>query len=216
MSVLGVAVLVAAVGLDRWRRDDRPSWWLWGGSGAAGLLLVALARVWPADAAWLLGMLAGAGFAWGRPVDRGAAAEGWWLVAVGVAAGAGAALVGPAALLGLVTAGGAAAWGREAGAGRLAAPRLLQARPRPYRIHVLVCVDGPCQRAGAASVRAALARDPRFRVGARVRVTASGCLGRCRDGPICWVEPAGTLKAHVEPTTLDELLTTPVVREGPA
>ncbi len=115
-------------------------------------LLVALARVWPGAAAWVLRVLAGAGFVWGRPVDQGTAAEGWWLAAVGL----------------------------------------------------------------AAAVRAALARDPRFRAGAGVRVTASGCLGRCRDGPICWVEPAGTLRAHVEPTTLDELLTTSMVREGPA
>lgn len=216
MTALAVAMLAAAIGFARWRREDRPRWTQWAGAGAGGLAAAAAAWVWPAAAAGSLGILVGAGLAWGRPVDRSVRAEGVWLVAVAVAAGAGAALVGPVMLAGLGVGGAAAAWVREAGAGRLTAPPALQGRPRPYRLHVLVCVDGPCQRAGAAEVRAAMAKDPRFRAGAGVRVTASGCLGRCADGPICWIEPAGTLRAHVERSSLDDLLATSVAREGPA
>lgn len=83
-------------------------------------------------------------------------------------------------------------------------PRLR--RVRPYRSHVLICVDGPCRLRGALAVRDAIENDPRFRVSAGVRVTPCACLGHCHQGPVIWVEPAGTLHLRVEPSRVAEVL----------
>lgn len=216
LALLGILAAGAAGGLLHWRREDRPriAWWV--SAAVAGLVAGGLALRFPAAAPQAGGLLAGAGLAWWRPASRRARGEWVWLAVAAAAAGAAAALVGLAALGALAGGGGAAMLLRERQAGRLAAPALPARRVRPHRVHVLVCVDRPCWDRGADALWPALRQDARFRIGAGVRVTAAGCLGRCGDGPICWLEPAGTWRTHVETGTRDDLLATPIEREGPA
>jgi (2Fe-2S) ferredoxin len=57
------------------------------------------------------------------------------------------------------------------------------------RAHVLVCVDGRCAVRGSQELHRALwqaMEDERlayYRTGGSVRMTSSGCLGACDDGP---------------------------------
>lgn len=117
------------------------------------------------------------------------------------------ALLGAAASFGLVLLLGRSDEGRPT-FGRFGA------RVKAYDRHLLVCVDGPCKAGGALRVREALSRDRRFRLANGVRVTPSGCLGYCRDGPIVWAEPEGTLYRHVEPSSLETLWSPAATPEG--
>jgi (2Fe-2S) ferredoxin len=59
----------------------------------------------------------------------------------------------------------------------------------PTCAHVLVCVDGRCAVRGSQELHRALWQamdDERlayYRTGGSVRMTSSGCLGACDDGP---------------------------------
>lgn len=133
--------------------------------------------------------------------------EAGWLVLTGV--GEGLLLYRLGVEAGLATVPGVAAgalalfwWDRPLMDNRNGSRR----RIGPYRSHVLVCVDGPCRLRGALGVRDAMQGDPRFRLSAGVRVTPCACLGHCRQGPVVWVEPAGTLHLNVEAPRVGEVL----------
>ncbi len=102
-----------------------------------------------------------------------------------------------------------------------AAARLAD-RALPHRLmhefpwHALACGGWRCWDRGARDLLLALRQDGRFRAAAAVPVIAAGCLGRRGDGPICWLEPAGTCRIRVETGKRDKLLATLIRREGAA
>lgn len=170
----------------------------------AGTALGVLAAPW-AGPDWELSAL-GWNFALGAALWRDLDPDwDWpWLLVAGLGGGyilyrggifalAGAAL----ALTAAAAVGRLGAWSAGSGNGL---------RVKPYRRHLLVCVDGPCRHRGALTLRQALGRDRRFRLGAGMRVTPSGCLGCCRDGPVVWAEPEGKLYRRVEASFLEPLL----------
>lgn len=129
------------------------------------------------------------------------------LLALAVYSGGAVSLVGTAA-------GVAAAWGiARRGGGRGTFGRR-GARVKAYRQHLLVCVDGPCKGTGALPLYEAMRRERRLRLANGVRVTPCGCLGYCREGPIVWAEPEGTLYRRVEPSSLETLWSPVATSEG--
>lgn len=154
---------------------------------------------------WLVGTVFGIGILAWRDLDQ--RFETPWLLITGI--GGGLLVYG----LGLRIVPGVAGgllmvWGALAVWDRPLAGDAMQVtgKVRPYRRHILVCYDGPCQVRGAKEVREALARDSRFKVSVGVRVTATSCLGYCRQGPVCWGEPEGTLYTDVEAPAIARLL----------
>lgn len=117
------------------------------------------------------------------------------------------ALLGAAAALGLVL-----TLGRRGSPG--GARGRFGVRVKAYDRHLLVCVDRPCKEAGALALHTAIGHDRRFRLANGVRVTPSGCLGYCQEGPIVWAEPEGTLYRHVEASSLDTLWPPAATRKG--
>jgi (2Fe-2S) ferredoxin len=197
LSLSAGALLAAAAPLSR-RREAPPGLWALAAVAVAG---AAAAWRWTFLAPWALG--------WGF----GAAAVGWrdrdpswewpWLGACGLGGGwvlyRGGWMAAIAALAAAAAGAAAAHWGETpVGTGRRGV--------KVYRRHLLVCVDKPCRERGSLAVRQAMARDRRFRVAQGIRVTPSGCLGCCGEGPIVWAEPEGKLYRRVEPTSLERLV----------
>jgi hypothetical protein len=204
-SVLAAAVIAAAA-MWMWHRGEAPPHRVWISAAAAAVAVAG----WGAATAGApaVGLLVAAAAMWSRPVGRGERAEWLWLLVTSGVWGLAVFFAGALVLPGLIVGVAGAWWVREAASGRLRGGDLLPTlRVHSYRCHVLVCVDKPCLARGAEAVRAALRADPRFRPSAGVRVTPSGCLGHCAEGPICWTEPEGTLARRVEPRRLDDLLT---------
>jgi (2Fe-2S) ferredoxin len=180
-----------------------------GGDVSSGLWVLAAVSVVVAAAAWRWAFLA----PWALGCSFGTAAVGWrdwgptwewpWLAAVGLGGGwvvyRGGWMAAVAAMAAAAAGATAVRWGESpAGAGRFGV--------KAYRRHLLVCVDKPCRERGALALRQALGRDRRFRLAQGIRVTPSGCLGCCHEGPIIWAEPEGNLYRHVEATSLERLL----------
>lgn len=82
-------------------------------------------------------------------------------------------------------------------------------RIRPYDHHVFVCtVDNPtCGGQGSERVRRALQHQVRERGLRRsVRVSASGCMSVCAEGPVVVVYPEGVWYRSVEETDVERIV----------
>ena len=90
----------------------------------------------------------------------------------------------------------------------------MQQQPNPYACHVFVCTNDrqgerkSCADGGTAALRellkAGVERRPALRH--RVRVSASGCLGRCAQGPNVLLHPPGLWFSGVMPADAERLL----------
>jgi (2Fe-2S) ferredoxin len=200
-----VAVLFAVAGGVLRARRRRPERTLAAALAAAATLTGVAAVIAPGVAPVSWGVATGIGIVLWRNLDP--RWEPVWWVTAGTVVGFGTAAGGWLVVAGAVgTLGVAALVAPWAGLGTLGGPAVGARRSRlPLRWHVFVCVGGPCQARGAARVLRALARHPGARLVRGVRVSGVSCLGRCQDGPICWVEPAGTLYTHVEAPDVEVL-----------
>lgn len=171
----------------------------------AGLVTVAAVAAWvaPGPPGWWLGTMTGLGaaIAWPVMAERGQLA----LIGAGaVTLGAGLYYAGPWLLPGAVAGavvGGVVTRGlarRPGGLGSAGADR-------PYQAHALVCYGDRCRVRGADGVWQALAARPGWRADGGGRASTTRCLGRCREGPVVWLEPAGRLVTHVEPADVPAL-----------
>jgi len=79
-----------------------------------------------------------------------------------------------------------------------------------YRKHVLVCTGSDCAERHGEELLAALKNEIRKRNLADVKVTKSGCLGQCQEGPHLVVYPEGVWYSGVGqedlPTIVEEHL----------
>lgn len=85
-------------------------------------------------------------------------------------------------------------WAEEASA--------VSGRLRPYQVHALVCTGQACRLRGAEVIWDTLFMLPEWKASRGARVTASDCLGYCRQGPVLWLEPEGRLILGVTPRDL--------------
>ena len=93
----------------------------------------------------------------------------------------------------------------------------METRPIPYETVILVCTNQSesgrecCAASGSEAIRAAFKSAVEARgLKGRVRVSATGCLGRCSEGPNVFVLPESTWFSGVSledvPGLLDRLL----------
>ena len=94
----------------------------------------------------------------------------------------------------------------------------------PFRLHVFVCTNKrderpACEDHGAKAALAMAkvavsALPPEAREG--VRISLAGCLGRCADGPVAVIYPAGEWVSYASAEELVAFVTTTVRRDkGP-
>jgi len=80
---------------------------------------------------------------------------------------------------------------------------------RPYDHHVFVCtVDNPtCGGQGAERIRRQLQSKIRERgLRSSIRVSASGCMSVCAEGPVVVVYPGGIWYRAVEESDIDRII----------
>jgi sirohydrochlorin ferrochelatase/(2Fe-2S) ferredoxin len=78
---------------------------------------------------------------------------------------------------------------------------------RPLKKHVLVCGNADCADRGSVAVLDALRRDLReARRTLDIRVTRTGCMGRCGDGPTVAVYPDGVFYRGVREADVPEMV----------
>lgn len=89
----------------------------------------------------------------------------------------------------------------------------MESRPQPYECLILVCTnlkeDGRacCAARGSEEIRVALAGAvDACGLKGRVRVSRTGCLGRCSEGPNVMVFPEGAWYAGVSHGGLSEII----------
>ncbi len=83
-----------------------------------------------------------------------------------------------------------------------------------YRLHIFVCVNQRQEKAACADFDSQAARDYLKKVmkakgiygEGRMRVSNSGCLGRCEQGPVLVVYPEGTWYTYVDHADIDEIV----------
>lgn len=91
-------------------------------------------------------------------------------------------------------------------------------RIRPYDHHVFVCtVDNPtCGGQGSERVRRALQSKLRERgLRTKVRVSASGCMSVCAEGPVVVVYPEGIWYRSVSEADVDRIVDEHLVEGRP-
>ena len=78
---------------------------------------------------------------------------------------------------------------------------------RPLRKHVFVCNSSDCVERGSIGVLAALRHDVKA-VGRQrvIKVTRTGCMGRCGEGPTVAVYPDGVWYRGVRDTDSGEIV----------
>ncbi|MFA4945274.1 MAG: NADH-ubiquinone oxidoreductase-F iron-sulfur binding region domain-containing protein [Lentisphaeria bacterium] len=77
----------------------------------------------------------------------------------------------------------------------------------PARFHLLLCAGGCCLSSGMASVRTALAAAlAAHGLAEQVRVTATGCMGLCAQGPLLVVNPDGVCYCRLQAADMAELV----------
>ena len=89
----------------------------------------------------------------------------------------------------------------------------MQSQPQPYEVLILVCVNQKpegkacCMDGPAVEVREALKEQVKERgLKGRVRVSQTGCLDRCSQGPTVFVFPAGIWYSAVSVDDVPEIL----------
>lgn len=98
----------------------------------------------------------------------------------------------------------------------------MEEQPQPYEILILVCTNrreegkAACANRGSEALKDALKSALKDRgLKGRVRVSSSGCLGRCELGPNVMVFPDGTWFSGVREEDLPALIERYLER-GPA
>ncbi|MFN8549483.1 MAG: (2Fe-2S) ferredoxin domain-containing protein [Candidatus Eisenbacteria bacterium] len=89
----------------------------------------------------------------------------------------------------------------------------MESQAQPYELLILVCVnqrpDGKacCMDGPAQEIRDTMKEKVKARgLKGRVRVSQTGCLDRCSEGPNVFVFPAGTWYSHVTLEDIDTIL----------
>lgn len=82
---------------------------------------------------------------------------------------------------------------------------------KPLDAHLFICTnvkDGVecCGAKGSAALRDAVKDIARGKWGARLRVNAAGCLGRCEDGIAAVLYPQNVWKMGLAPDSAPELI----------
>lgn len=87
----------------------------------------------------------------------------------------------------------------------------------PYERQVFVCTFGPwCRIEGSDLVRDGLKRAVKAAgLASSVRVTKSGCLGQCGNGPMVVTWPDNTWYCHVKPEDVPDIVESHVVGGRP-
>jgi len=95
-------------------------------------------------------------------------------------------------------------------------PRLSETpndQPAPYICHILVCVNDrqnerkSCAPAHSGNIRLQLKTRVKERwPGIKIRVSQTGCLGVCEDGPNILIYPQNIWFKHVSPEDVDAIL----------
>ena len=83
-----------------------------------------------------------------------------------------------------------------------------------YRYHVFFCTNtrengqccGGCGAAEARSYAKSLVRDLGLDHEGGVRVSSSGCLNRCSEGPVAVIYPEGTWYSYVDNEDVEEIV----------
>jgi (2Fe-2S) ferredoxin len=89
-----------------------------------------------------------------------------------------------------------------------------------YRHHVFLCTNlrgedhprGSCGRKGACGSRDFMAARVRELRLPQVKVSNTGCLGRCRTGPAMVIYPEGVWYGYRSDADIDEIIETHLVR----
>jgi len=85
---------------------------------------------------------------------------------------------------------------------------------RPLRKHVLVCNSSDCVERGSIGVLAALRHDVKA-IGRQreIKVTRTGCMGRCGEGPTVAVYPDGVWYRGVRDTDAGEIVSEHLIHD---
>ncbi len=75
-----------------------------------------------------------------------------------------------------------------------------------YRKHVFVCTSYDCSGFGSEEIQELLDRGIKERKLSDVKMTKSGCLKECEDGPIVVIYPEGVWYSRVLAEDVDEII----------
>ncbi|MCL5265881.1 MAG: (2Fe-2S) ferredoxin domain-containing protein [Chloroflexi bacterium] len=85
---------------------------------------------------------------------------------------------------------------------------------KPYRKHVLVCSSSDCAQYGAEDILDLLGQGLRERgLQQEIKLTKTGCLKECEDGPIVIVYPDGVWYSRVAIEDVDDIIDEHLVNE---
>jgi (2Fe-2S) ferredoxin len=79
-------------------------------------------------------------------------------------------------------------------------------RVNKYRKHVFVCTSYDCSSFGSEEIQELLHKGIQQRQLNDVKLTKSGCLKECEDGPIVVIYPDGVWYSRVLPEDVDEII----------
>ena len=84
---------------------------------------------------------------------------------------------------------------------------MIGAKVRKYRKHVFVCTSSDCSSYGSEEVLEILRHGIQERsLGDEIKLTKTGCLKECEDGPIVLIYPDGVWYSRVLPEDVDEII----------